>query len=110
MEFSFQSFLVLKYQSHPGLPRHRHFSSIEVQIPSGTANFSIGCVNAPIYSSCGMGFEDDVGTRRTWSSFSSLNFLPVFKHRALCPRIAKTCGGMERPLTYSARLCFRSGP
>ena len=69
-----------------------------------------GCVNTLIYSSCGTRFEDDVGTRRTWSSFSSLNFLPVFKHKALCPRMAKTCGGIERPLKYSARLCLRSGP
>jgi len=68
-----------------------------LKMPSGTPNFQSGCVNVLIYSSCGTGFENDVGTRRTWSSFSSLNFLPVFKHRALCPRMAKTCGGMERP-------------
>jgi hypothetical protein len=36
-----------------------------VQIPSGTTNFQSGCVNALIYSSCGTGFENDVGTRRT---------------------------------------------
>jgi hypothetical protein len=50
------------------------------------------------------------GTRKIWSSFSSLNVLPVLRHNALWPCIAVTCGGIERPRKKSVRLCLLSGP
>jgi hypothetical protein len=36
-----------------------------LKMPFEDAKFSGSCVNVLIYSSCGTGFENDVGTRRT---------------------------------------------
>ena len=51
-----------------------------------------------------------VGTSRNCSSFSTLNFLPVFKHKAFRPWIAKSCGGTMPSGNALAMLCLWSGP